>query len=83
MKKRNGTLPSDSIFHLMLLLIGVVIIGASAVIGAKISFEGAESTLNRTLTYMKKQCAGYEALMSLDEVKSLVRISEQAEEVRP
>lgn len=82
MKKRNGTLPSDSIFHLMLLLIGVVIIGASAVIGAKISFEGAESTLNRTLTYMKKQCAGYEALMSLDEVKSLVRISEQAEEVR-
>lgn len=66
-------------FIALLLAVGAVIITVAYVVGATISRSNAKKSYARTLDYMKEQCISYIEVTSSDEVKSLVRITEQAD----
>ena len=59
----------------LLLLLGMVLIGANSAI------HNAERTAERTLQYLRDQCINYQDIIAADRVKSLVRQTEQAQEV--
>lgn len=59
----------------LLLLLGMVLIGANSAI------HNAERTAERTLQYLRDQCINYQDIIAADRVKSLVRLTEQAQEV--
>lgn len=60
----------------LLLLLGMVLIGANSAI------HNAERTAERTLQYLRDQCINYQDIIAADRVKSLVRLTEQAQELR-
>ena len=66
----------------LLLAVGAVIITVAYVVGATISRSNAKKSYARTLDYMKEQCISYIEVTSSDEVKSLVRLTEQADVIR-
>lgn len=59
----------------LLSLLGVALIGANSAI------HTAERTAERTLQYLREQCISYQDIIAADRVKSLVRLTEQAQEL--
>lgn len=59
----------------LLSLLGVALIGANSAI------HTAERTAERTLQYLRDQCISYQDIIAADRVKSLVRLTEQAQEL--
>lgn len=77
MKKK---LSNRSIYMVMLVLGLLVLLGA-ALIGGRASMRSAQRTAERTLQYLKEQCVSYQEVIAADRVKSLVRLTEQAQEL--
>ena len=59
----------------LLSLLGVALIGANSAI------HTAERTAERTQQYLRDQCISYQDIIAADRVKSLVRLTEQAQEL--
>lgn len=59
----------------LLSLLGVALIGANSAI------HTAERTTERTLQYLREQCISYQDIIAADRVKSLVRLTEQVQEL--
>lgn len=59
----------------LLSLLGVALIGGNSAI------HTAERTAERTLQYLRDQCISYQDIIAADRVKSLVRLTEQVQEL--
>lgn len=59
----------------LLSLLGVALIGANSAI------HTTERTAERTLQYLRDQCISYQDIIAADRVKSLVRLTEQVQEL--
>ena len=59
----------------LLSLLGVALIGGNSAI------HTAERTAERTLQYLREQCISYQDIIAADRVKSLVRLTEQVQEL--
>ncbi len=64
---------------IVILVFGVLILPAFLFFCAVNSLDTAQSTMERNIRDLKKQCDDYEDFLSIDEAKSLIRISEKAE----
>ena len=72
---------SNKTAALLLLVIGIVLLATVSWVGASVSMHNAQETTDRTLQYLKRQCIAYREIMTSDEVKSLMRLTEQAVEL--
>lgn len=59
----------------LLSLLGMTLIGANSAV------HNAERTAERTLQYLREQCISYQDIIAADRVKSLVRLTEQVQEL--
>jgi len=60
---------------------GLLSLLGMALIGANSAIHTAERTAERTLQYLRDQCISYQDIIAADRVKSLVRLTEQAQEL--
>ena len=65
---------------LIMLAMGLVAVAATALVGIYLGRRDAQRTMDRTVYYLERQCVTYREIIVADEVKSLVRLTEQAAE---
>ena len=66
---------------LLMLAVGLVTVAATALVGIYLGLRDAQRTMDRTVYYLERQCVTYREIIVADEVKSLVRLTEQAAEL--
>lgn len=66
---------------LLMLAVGFVTVAATALVGIYLGRRDAQRTMDRTVYYLERQCVTYREIIVADEVKSLVRLTEQATEL--
>ena len=66
---------------LIMLAVGFVTVAATALVGIYLGRRDAQRTMDRTVYYLERQCVTYREIIVADEVKSLVRLTEQAAEL--
>lgn len=66
---------------LIMLAVGFVAVAATALVGIYLGRRDAQRTMDRTVYYLERQCVTYREIIVADEVKSLVRLTEQAAEL--
>ena len=64
-----------------MLTIGIVVIGAVSLLGLHMALRDARQTVSQTLQYLKEQCISYREVIMADQVKSLMRLTEQTSEL--
>ena len=72
---------SNKYIWVLMLVLGVFVMAFTALIGGDSSIRNAQQTAQRTLQYLKEQCISYRDTVAADRIKSLVRLTEQAQEV--
>ena len=72
---------SNKYIWALMLVLGVFVMAVTALIGGNSSIRNAQQTAQRTLQYLKEQCISYRDTVAADRIKSLVRLTEQAQEV--
>lgn len=72
---------SNKYIWVLMLVLGVFVMAFTALIGGNSSIRNAQQTAQRTLQYLKEQCISYRDTVAADRIKSLVRLTEQAQEV--
>lgn len=72
---------SNKYIWVLMLVLGVFVMAVTALIGGNSSIRNAQQTAQRTLQYLKEQCISYRDTVAADRIKSLVRLTEQAQEV--
>ena len=72
---------SNKYIWVLMLVMGAVVMAVTALIGGDSSIRNAQQTAQRTLQYLKEQCISYRDTIAADRIKSLVRLTEQAQEV--
>ena len=72
---------SNKYIWVLMLVLGVFVVAVTALIGGNSSIRNAQETAQRTLQYLKEQCISYRDTVAADRIKSLVRLTEQAQEV--
>ena len=72
---------SNKYIWVLMLVLGVFVMAVMALIGGSSSLHNAQETAQRTLQYLKEQCISYRDTIAADRIKSLVRLTEQAQEV--
>lgn len=76
-KKRRSNKP----MYIGIAIAGLLSLLGMALIGANSAVHTAERTAERTLQYLREQCISYQDIIAADRVKSLVRLTEQAQEL--
>ena len=76
-KKRRSNKP----MYIGIAIAGLLSLLGMALIGANSAVHNAERTAERTLQYLRDQCISYQDIIAADRVKSLVRLTEQAQEL--
>ena len=66
---------------MVMLVLGTLVLLCAAGIGGHSSRRSAQRTAERTLQYLRQQCVNYQDVIAADRVKSLVRLTEQAQEL--
>lgn len=66
---------------LLMLAVGLAAVAATALVGIYLGRRDAQRTMDRTVHYLERQCVTYREIIVADEVKSLVRLTEQAAEL--
>jgi len=66
---------------LLMLAVGLAAVAATALVGMYLGRRDAQRTMDRTVYYLERQCVTYREIIVADEVKSLVRLTEQAAEL--
>ena len=64
-----------------IIFLGVVIMAIALYFGTADSLNTAQNTMERHISDLKKQCNDYDEFLTSDKVKSLMRLTEQAEDV--
>ena len=72
---------SNKYIWVLMLVLCVFVVAVTALIGGNSSIRNAQQTAQRTLQYLKEQCISYRDTVAADRIKSLVRLTEQAQEV--
>ena len=72
---------SNKYIWVLMLMLGVFAMAVTALIGGNSSIRNAQQTAQRTLQYLQNQCISYRDIVAADRLKSLVRLTEQAQEV--
>ncbi len=72
---------SNKYIWVLMLVLGVFVMAVTALIGGNSSIRNAQQTAQRTLQYLQNQCISYRDTVAADRLKSLVRLTEQAQEV--
>ena len=72
---------SNKYIWVLMLVMGAVVMAVTALIGGDSSIRNAQQTAQRTLQYLEEQCISYRDTVAADRIKSLVRLTEQAQEV--
>ena len=72
---------SNKCIWVLMLVLGVFVVAVTALIGGNSSIRNAQQTAQRTLQYLQNQCISYRDTVAADRLKSLVRLTEQAQEV--
>ena len=62
-------------------IVGLLSLLGMALIGGNSAVHNAERTAERTLQYLRDQCINYQDIIAADRVKSLVRLTEQVQEL--
>ena len=76
-RSRNRT----EIIATAIIFLGVVIMAIALYFGTADSLNTAQNTMERHISDLKKQCNVYDEFLTSDKVKSLMRLTEQAEDV--
>lgn len=76
-KKRR----SNKTIYIGIAIAGLLSLLGMTLIGANSAVHDAEHTAERTLQYLREQCISYQDIIAADRVKSLVRLTEQAQEL--
>ena len=76
-KKRRSSKP----VYIGIAIAGLLSLLGMALIGANSAVHNAERTAERTLQYLREQCINYQDIIAADRVKSLVRLTEQVQEL--
>lgn len=76
-RSRNRT----EIIATAIIFLGVVIMAIALYFGTADSLNTAQNTMERHISDLKKQCNDYDEFLTSDKVKSLMRLTEQAEDV--
>lgn len=72
----------NKLMYIGIAIAGLLLLLGMALIGANSAIHNAERTAERTLQYLRDQCINYQDIIAADRVKSLVRLTEQAQELR-
>lgn len=72
---------SNKYIWVLMLVLGVFVMAVTALIGGNSSVRNAQQTAQRTLQYLQNQCISYRDIVAADRLKSLVWLTEQAQEV--
>lgn len=64
-----------------IIFLGVVIMAIALYFGTADSLNTAQNTMERHISDLKKQCNDYDEFLTSDKIKSLMRLTEQAEDV--
>ena len=72
---------SNKYIWVLMLVLGVFVMAVTALIGGNSSIRNAQQTAQRTLQYLQNQCISYRDIVAADRVKSLVRLTEQVQEL--
>lgn len=72
---------SNKYIWVLMLVLGVFVMAVTAFIGGNSSIRNAQQTAQRTLQYLQNQCISYRDIVAADRVKSLVRLTEQVQEL--
>ena len=72
---------SNKYIWVLMLVMGAFVMAVTALIGGNSSIRSAQQTAQRTLQYLEEQCISYRDTVAADRIKSLVRLTEQAQEV--
>lgn len=64
-----------------IIFLGVVIMAIALYFGTADSLNTAQNTMERHISDLKKQCNDYDEFLTSDKVKSLMRLTEQAEDL--
>lgn len=84
MKKRiqiNKMQKSETLFYGMIAAIGIVILLAGIAVGRRFCLAEARKTYGVTVNYLKNQCGEYDNFLDADNAKSLIRITEHADDI--
>ncbi len=76
-KKRR----SSKTIYIGIAIAGLLSLLGMTLIGANSAIHTAERTAERTLQYLREQCISYQDIIAADRVKSLVRLTEQVQEL--
>ena len=76
-RSRNRT----EIIATAIIFLGVVIMAIALYFGTADSLNTAQNTMERHISDLKKQCNDYDEFLTSDKVKSLMRLTEQAEDL--
>lgn len=76
-KKRR----SSKTIYIVIAIAGLLSLLGMTLIGANSAIHTAERTAERTLQYLREQCISYQDIIAADRVKSLVRLTEQVQEL--
>lgn len=76
-KKRR----SSKTIYIGIAIAGLLSLLGMALIGANSAIHTAERTAERTQQYLREQCISYQDIIAADRVKSLVRLTEQVQEL--
>lgn len=76
-KKRR----SSKTIYIAIAIAGLLSLLGMALIGANSAIHTAERTAERTQQYLREQCISYQDIIAADRVKSLVRLTEQVQEL--
>lgn len=72
---------SNKYIWVLMLVLGVFVMAVTALIGGNSSIRNAQQTAQRTLQYLQNQCISYRDIVAADRLKSLVRLTEQVQEL--
>lgn len=76
-KKRR----SNKTIYIGIAIAGLLSLLGMALIGGNSAVHNAERTAERTLQYLREKCISYQDIIAADRVKSLVRLTEQVQEL--
>ena len=80
-KERTSLQKHDVRFAILFTSIGVVLMLGTLFFGIGYSRREAQKTMDRNIGDLKKQINDYNEFLAADEVKSLIRLTEQAEDL--
>lgn len=72
---------SSKTIYIAIAIAGLLSLLGMTLIGANSAVHNAERTAERTLQYLREQCISYQDIIAADRVKSLVRLTEQVQEL--